>query len=120
MNTIKKIVLEKCPFCGEGEVFQKGELFEVPVMHEYCSSCDRSLSGEPGNFFGAMYVSYGIAVLLGMLCFMVLYFVFGIVNPWLQIAVIVGVIVVVGKKNYKWSRMIWLMIVPPSRRKKSN
>lgn len=118
MNSVQKIIREKCPFCGKGDVFKQGELLEIPVMHEYCDSCDRNLLGEPGNFFGAMYVSYGIAVFLGMLCFLFLYFVLGVSNPWIQISVIVGLIVIAGKKNYKWSRMIWLMIVPPSRKKR--
>jgi len=33
-------------------------------MHERCPSCNLEFEREPGYFIGAMYVSYGIAVVM--------------------------------------------------------
>jgi hypothetical protein len=55
----------KCPKCETGDVFKtKGNLFlfRMPVMHETCPHCGHKFEREPGFFFGAMYVSYALAV----------------------------------------------------------
>ncbi len=45
-------------------------------MHEHCSKCGLKYKMEPNFFFGAMYVSYAVAVLLGILIFLAAYFIF--------------------------------------------
>lgn len=55
----------KCPKCETGDVFKtKGNLFlfRMPVMNENCPHCNHKFEREPGFFFGAMYVSYALAV----------------------------------------------------------
>lgn len=113
---IKSVVNEKCPFCQQGEVFQKSSHpLKVPVMHKQCSSCHRKFDGELGYFFGAMYVSYGFAVAVGIVLFVISHFVFHIASLPLVISIIIGGIILISYKNYKWSRIIWLRIFPPSK-----
>jgi len=112
-NILVSIAKEKCPFCENGKVFQKRKFLQLPKMNDNCSNCGRDFNGEPGYFFGAMYVSYGIAVAAGLITFLVCRFVLIIQSFELVTASIMGVIILLSFKNFKWSRIIWLMIFPP-------
>ncbi len=107
-----RILKEKCPFCGEGDVFEKKSFPQVPEVNDRCSHCNRDLKGEPGFYFGAMYVSYGIAVLLGILTFLVVTYIFGVSSTFWQVLWVMITVLLLGMKNYKWSRIIWLALLP--------
>jgi uncharacterized protein (DUF983 family) len=49
----------RCPRCREGKMF-KG----FAAMNDPCPVCGLVFEREPGYFFGAMYFSYGLAVLI--------------------------------------------------------
>ena len=69
-----------CPRCNHDQMYVNKNpyiLTETMKMHDNCRSCGLRYKVEPNFFFGAMYVSYGIAVLVGILIFLVCYFVFG-------------------------------------------
>jgi len=112
-NMVSAILHEKCPHCGQGHVFQKqSNPFKMPVMNERCSECNYKFDREPGYFLGAMYISYGIAVFLGILTYLVLHFVFP-ATPLIYIPVsIVLVILIAARKNYKLSRIIYIHMFP--------
>ena len=61
-------------------------------MHEHCRNCGFKYKVEPNFFFGAMYVSYGIAVLCGVLIFVLSHFMFkaGLVSSFK--AILIGLI----------------------------
>ena len=40
-------------------------------MHERCSHCDLKYQLEPSFFYGAMYVSYALNVVIGIITFLV-------------------------------------------------
>lgn len=44
-------------------------------MNEKCSHCGFKYQIEPGFFFGAMYVSYGLNVAVGIAAFIVAYYI---------------------------------------------
>ena len=124
MNTIDKkqtvkgplfirILNEKCPNCGKGDVYEKKKKFiELPVMREECTECHYHFDREPGYFLGAMYISYALAVLQGILTFLVLYtFLPNISTIWV-VAIILFVISLFSMKNYKLSRIIYIHIFP--------
>jgi uncharacterized protein (DUF983 family) len=52
------IAKQRCPRCLQGRVF--ATLFR---MHEQCPVCGLRFEREPGYFTGAMYLSYGVAIL---------------------------------------------------------
>jgi len=111
-NLILNIIKEKCPKCGEGHVFEKKRFFEFPVMKKNCEVCDYRFDREPGYFLGAMYLSYGLAVLQGLITFLLFYFLFPSV-PVLYVAfAIVGVVFLFSLKNFKLSRIIYIHIFP--------
>ena len=113
-NLLTNIWKEHCPFCGKGQVFQpKKHLFEVPKVHPNCPACGRDLIGEPGYFFGAMYVSYAIAVAIGIAIFFISKLLLNIESLDVIIGLIIAAIALTAYKNFKISRILWLTIFPP-------
>jgi uncharacterized protein (DUF983 family) len=43
-------------------MFRKSILTGFPSMHERCPVCGLKFEREPGYFLGAMYISYGVAL----------------------------------------------------------
>jgi hypothetical protein len=84
----------------------------MPVMKEMCEECHYRFDREPGYFLGAMYISYGIAVFLGMITFLMMHFLFpSFPLIWTPIAIVL-VILLVSRKNFKLSRIIYMYIFP--------
>lgn len=112
-NLVINILQEKCPNCGQAHVFKKKEkFFQFPVMKDRCEVCDYKFDREPGYFLGAMYLSYALAVLQGIITFLVCYFFFpGLPTIWIPILIML-VIVLFSFKNYKLSRIIYIHIFP--------
>ena len=56
------ILKAKCPQCQSGKMFKKSalKLNGFTEMFDTCSICGLTYEVEPGFFWGAMYVSYGI------------------------------------------------------------
>ncbi|MFK7933730.1 MAG: DUF983 domain-containing protein [Saprospiraceae bacterium] len=52
----------KCPRCKEGDLFvQPLKLSNPGNMHERCPDCDLNFEPEPGFYFGALIISYGLS-----------------------------------------------------------
>jgi uncharacterized protein (DUF983 family) len=112
-NLALNILQEKCPHCGKGHVFeQKRNLFQLPAMKEECNECHYRFDREPGYFIGAMYLSYGLAVLEGLITFLICYFGFPQMETiWKPVAIMM-VILICSMKNFKLSRVIYMHIFP--------
>jgi uncharacterized protein (DUF983 family) len=100
----------KCPHCHEGEFFvdrNPYHLARIGDLLEACPVCHRKYTPEPGFYFGAMYVAYGLGVGL----FVTIYIVTAILYPeapmWLYIALILGSLVLLGPYLYALSKTIW-------------
>lgn len=63
-SKIQAIASSKCPRCREGEIFTNGplNLAKLGKTHDLCPSCGLRYEIEPGFFWAAMYISYGINV----------------------------------------------------------
>jgi uncharacterized protein (DUF983 family) len=112
-NLILNILTEKCPNCGKSKVFKKRDsFFQFPVMKNQCENCGYKFDREPGYFIGAMYLSYGLAVLEGLVTFLICYFLFpSMPTLWIPF-LIMAVILLFSFKNYKLSRIIYIHIFP--------
>lgn len=64
VSTISAIVRQLCPRCRAGKIFSKSILRGWPRMHERCPMCGLKFEREPGYFLGAMYLSYGLALIV--------------------------------------------------------
>ncbi len=111
-------VLGKCPNCHQAKVFEGNayELSKLTKMKSECPQCGLDFKHEPGFYFGASYVSYGLTIALwvavgvALLTFDYLGWIsFSFFkNPWTFI--IVGVIaqLVFLPPIYRISRILWL------------
>jgi len=79
-SVIKSILKGTCPRCHGGRMYVNQNPYAVSEtmrMHGHCPDCGLKYKVEPNFFFGAMYVSYGLAVLAGLLTFVVSHFALG-------------------------------------------
>src|SRR3989442_12598727 len=72
-STISAILHQKCPRCHSGAIFRSSIFRGFVKMNERCPVCDLKFEREEGYFLGAMYISYGLALifiigLAGLLC----------------------------------------------------
>jgi|SRR5690606_36935415 len=64
-NKLYSIFYRKCPHCHEGEFFKYKNpynLKHLSATYENCTVCGRKLYIEPGFYYGALYVTYGLGV----------------------------------------------------------
>lgn len=62
--TVVSIFHQRCPRCREGSIFRYSIFRGLPGMYERCPVCDLKFEREPGYFLGAMYISFGLALLI--------------------------------------------------------
>jgi uncharacterized protein (DUF983 family) len=74
---IVDILYQRCPRCRSGKIFRHSVFLGFPKMYERCPACDLKFEREAGYFLGAMYISYGLALLLITLIAAVLWTVTG-------------------------------------------
>ncbi len=63
-STLRSILQQRCPRCRMGRIFRYSIFRGFPKMQERCAICDLKFEREPGYFLGAMYISYGLGVLI--------------------------------------------------------
>ncbi|WP_232231326.1 MULTISPECIES: DUF983 domain-containing protein [unclassified Maribacter] len=76
-------------------------------MNERCSECNFKFEKETGFFFGAMFVSYALAV-AQMIISLVLFWYFVDLSPLRVFAIIALVTILMSTFNFRLSRSIWI------------
>lgn len=69
------ILFNKCPCCHKGSFFIDGNPYRLKhfdKIHSHCSYCQEDFVREVGFYYGAMYVSYGLSVGIGIGLFLIL------------------------------------------------
>jgi len=78
-------------------------------MNERCANCNYKYDKEPGYFFGAMYLSYAMAIIeMGV----VFACTFWLLPIWWFFGVIMSVLILMSFYNYRVSREIWVKLFP--------
>lgn len=101
----------KCPHCHEGNLYKTplSSMQGIYNMHENCPSCGQRFQMEPGFYWGAMYIGYGLSSGYMLTAMMVCLFVFGLtVNQSFAVAIIGGIIIV--PIIARLARSIWINI----------
>jgi uncharacterized protein (DUF983 family) len=101
-----------CPKCHEESMYLDSNpfnVFKIYAMHETCSHCKQVYKIEPSFFFGAMFVSYGLGVLIGIISFLVSHFVFQANLKTAFISIVVALILS-NTLIMRMSRNIWINI----------
>jgi len=111
-SKIYSMITGCCPKCHEESMYLDANPFNIMkiyAMHEKCSHCKLVYQIEPSFFFGAMFVSYGLGVLIGIFTFLLSYFVFHADLKTSFIAIVVALILC-NTLIMRWSRNIWINI----------
>lgn len=80
---------------------------KVLKMHEHCSHCGLKYQIEPSFFYGAMYVSYGLNVALGIAAFIIsfVFFEMSLKNAFIAI---IAALILLGPLVLRLSRSIYI------------
>ncbi|WP_395049995.1 DUF983 domain-containing protein [Flavobacterium sp.] len=109
-SKLNSILTGTCPRCqNESMYLDKNPLHfsKILKMNEKCSHCGLKYQIEPSFFYGAMYVSYGLNVALGVAAFIVSYLIFDSSIKTAFIAIIASN-VVLFPLVLRWSRNIYI------------
>jgi uncharacterized protein (DUF983 family) len=58
------VLRQLCPRCRAGTIFRKSIYTGFPRMWDACPNCGLKFDREPGYFLGAMYISYGLGLIV--------------------------------------------------------
>ena len=99
----------KCPQCQSGKMFKKSalQLNGFTEMFDTCSVCGLTFEVEPGFFWGAMYVSYGLGVAFAIAAFVISYVILETTVKTAFISIIVTLILLLPVMM-RYSRNIWI------------
>ena len=62
--TVVDMLRQRCPRCRSGSIFPYSIFRGFPRMCERCTVCDLKFQREEGYFLGAMYISFGLALVV--------------------------------------------------------
>ena len=112
-STLYSILTGTCPKCNEESMYiEKNSyiLTKVFDMHEKCSHCGLKYKIEPSFFFGAMFVSYGLGVGLGIITFLISHYVFDSNLKTSFVAIMISLIVFMPI-IMRLARNIWINLM---------
>ena len=115
-SILKSIYHCKCPRCREGNMFLKGQFFnpaKFSDMNKNCGHCGQSFEPEPGYYFGAMFISYGINTALFISVWVGLYLFKEDYSLTLLLTLLGVSAIVFLPFIYRISRSIWIAIFIP-------
>lgn len=109
---VADIVLNKCPRCKEGLVFQNSNLFAYKAikMNTKCPHCQYGFIKEPGFYWGAMYVSYGLSTLEGIIAYIICRLCGMEAFDPINLYIVIATMLLFAPLNYRLSRLVWLYI----------
>ncbi len=110
MKKLYSIFRFKCPRCLKGKFFKSHpyNLKETGNLEEKCSHCQLKYEREVGFYFGALFVSYALAVALFVTCWVSFNLFYPQASVWLQIGVICFLSIVTAPLLYALSKIIWI------------
>ena len=108
-NKLYSIFFLKCPRCHEGNLFVNQNPYSFKNffdMPKYCDHCQLKYEPEPGFFYGAMYVSYALSIIIAGLAWFALTML-GF-EFWVVIWSVVPILLIAIPALFKVSRAAWL------------
>ncbi len=100
----------KCPRCRSGKLFTHSfySFGNFLKNHEHCPYCNLKFEKETGFFWAAMYISYGINVVIALVMGISLSIIFNDPSINTYVYSIVGVVVFASTLIFRYARMIAL------------
>ncbi|MFQ3173409.1 MAG: hypothetical protein ACI9WT_001068 [Flavobacterium sp.] len=109
-SKLYSILTGTCPKCQKESMYLDSNplhIGNVLKMNEKCSHCGLKYQLEPSFFYGAMYVSYGLNVAVGIAAFIVSYLIFNSSLKMAFISIIVSIILLFPF-IIRWARNIYI------------
>ncbi|QEM03755.1 DUF983 domain-containing protein [Mucilaginibacter rubeus] len=108
------VIHAKCPRCRRGKMFANAMYgFHGQQMLKQCDHCKLTYEIEPGYFYVAMFVSYGMNVAVLITLSVALSVLTGSTNPWLYVIVLLTASLILSPFNFRYSRVILLYWLTP-------
>jgi uncharacterized protein (DUF983 family) len=109
-SKVYSILTGTCPKCQKESMYLDQNplhLSKILKMHDNCSHCGLKYQIEPAFFYGAMYVSYGLNVCIGIAAFVISYV---LLSSTLKVAFIsiIASLIVLFPFVLRWSRNIYI------------
>lgn len=102
----------KCPQCRTGQVFKHIAYHpKFMQMHKECPRCGLDYEPEPGFYYSAMYISYGINVAIVLTLGFGIAMITGTRNIWAYVLPIWAAILLSVPLTLRYSRMLTLYLV---------
>ncbi len=95
-SKLNSILTGSCPKCQKESMYSDKNplhLTKVLKMNDNCSHCGLKYQIEPSFFYGAMYVSYGLNVAVGIAAFIISFVFFGASIGESFVAIVITLIV---------------------------
>jgi uncharacterized protein (DUF983 family) len=95
-SKLNSILTGSCPKCQNESMYSDKNplhLTKVLKMNDHCSHCGLKYQIEPSFFYGAMYVSYGLNVAVGIAAFIVSFVFFGVTIEESFLTIVIALIV---------------------------
>ena len=114
-SRLRAILEMKCPYCREGRFYRSHpyDLSQVGDTLDECPKCRRGYSVEYGFYMGAMYLSYGLTVLNGILTYVLVRFALGVEAMVWQLVALALVVLVGAPLVYAYSKVLYGNIFLP-------
>lgn len=80
-TALNSILTGSCPKCQEESMYvvkNPYKLNTIYKMNQNCSHCNLKYEIEPSFFYGAMYVSYGLTIAIGVAVFVITKLIIGL------------------------------------------
>ena len=103
------IVHFKCPYCQEGDFFvaHPYNLRRAGDLYERCPKCGGRYTIEPGFYYGAMYVSYGLGIAVAVAIWVAFMVLAPNASPHWIVGTVGAVLLLSSPHLYALSRIIW-------------
>jgi uncharacterized protein (DUF983 family) len=111
-SRLKAIVKCKCPRCHKGDLFVEPNPYKIKYltdMPEKCAYCGQRTQPEPGFYYGAMYMSYGLCVVLSLLDFVLVELILK-APPYYFLFFNAFVLVVLWPYLFRYARVVYIYI----------
>jgi uncharacterized protein (DUF983 family) len=109
-HKLYSVLHQKCPRCHEGDMFKHASFsLQFAAMHRHCPHCGLDFIQEPSFYFGAMYVSYAIQVVIFVGVYLGLRYTINPDTSAYVIGMIAGALLILPL-TYRWSRLLWINV----------
>ena len=109
-SRVKAILEARCPKCRDGKMFEfpLTHVLKFSRMHSHCPVCGLRFEVEPGFYFGAMYISYAMSVMIFVVVGFGIYHLFDNPDYYYYMIGIPMVVLILLPVMYRYSRVLFL------------